>query len=363
MTPQALLRHAVSEVPALRYAMGVGGVAAIVSIILTGWKLEPGTAVAGGLVVFIAMVALVIFSALSRTGPRLLKPLALFLAWSFLILTVAVSGLFVSCAFFDKPKALPCLLGNCEGPGSAGSDPVEELGKQVTPEPDEPKASDYATEVSASKKLLSKIYGGEFQTAYDQFAQAVRDSMSFVQFRDAGRRQFAQVSGGPLHRKLKFHNEQAGYLVVAFESEFDEMSLWLEGVTFVKTPVGWEPYRVDIQPSAWAQAGPRARVLPDSSPRALITRVDRESLDPATLVGSWLPPSGWRARAVATLSKKGERTCDVELSSGPVNLVARALLGGCGLARGTSIEVVGKLTAINAQKIELSDVRFLPSDT
>lgn len=116
-SPGSLLRLASEHVPAVRYALGVGGVAAVVAIVLTVWKLDPQTAAFGTLIVFAFMVVLVLFAALSKTSSSVLRPLSLFLAWSFLLLAIAVACLFVSCAFFDAPKSLPCLLkGDCEAP-------------------------------------------------------------------------------------------------------------------------------------------------------------------------------------------------------------------------------------------------------
>ena len=110
LTPSAVLRAAIQQVPALKYALGVGGLAAVVAIALLGWQLPPQHAILGALVVIVLMVVLVIFAALAKAKTRALQPLALVLAWSFLAVTVSVTLLFVSCAFFDRPKSLPCLV-------------------------------------------------------------------------------------------------------------------------------------------------------------------------------------------------------------------------------------------------------------
>ncbi|MGL6475797.1 hypothetical protein ACSZNN_13020 [Aeromonas hydrophila] len=122
-TPIGFLQLAIRQVPAVRFAIGVGGIAAVVAIVLIGWKLEPQTAIFGTLVVLIFMVVLVAFAALSKAGSPVLRPLAMFLAWAFLSLAVAVAILFVSCAFFDTPKTLPCLLqSECGSPDPSASD-------------------------------------------------------------------------------------------------------------------------------------------------------------------------------------------------------------------------------------------------
>jgi hypothetical protein len=119
LNPIGLLQSAIAVVPAVRYALGVGGVAAIVAIVLVGWKLEVQTAIFGTLIVFAFMVILVVFTVLAGLGSERLRPFALFFAGSVLLLMVSVAGLFVSCAFFDTPKTLPCLLRNtCTVKGS-----------------------------------------------------------------------------------------------------------------------------------------------------------------------------------------------------------------------------------------------------
>jgi len=122
-TPIGFLQLATHQVPAIRYAIGVGGIAAVVAIVLTGWKLEPQTAIFGTLIVLVFMVVLVAFAALSKAGSPVLRPLAMFLAWAFLLLAVAVAIPFVGCAFFDTPKTLPCLLrGECQPSIAIASD-------------------------------------------------------------------------------------------------------------------------------------------------------------------------------------------------------------------------------------------------
>src|SRR2546428_4094488 len=92
MNPRRPLREAIAAVPSVGYALGLGGVAAILAIVLTGPKLDPQTAIWGILLVFIGMVVLVVFSALARTGDAIALP-ALVLCWAFLGLTIGAAGL------------------------------------------------------------------------------------------------------------------------------------------------------------------------------------------------------------------------------------------------------------------------------
>ncbi len=115
-SPPSLLRLAVRQVPVLRYALGVGGISAIISIVLLGWKLRPEYAAFGTLIVFAFMTIIIILSALSKISSANLRLPALVLTWSFLSLTLITSGLFVSCAFFNAPKTLSCLVDSARCP-------------------------------------------------------------------------------------------------------------------------------------------------------------------------------------------------------------------------------------------------------
>ncbi len=336
ITPVALLKEAVRQVPSLRYAIGVGGVAAVVAIVLTAWKLEPQTAILGGLTVLVAMVILVVFAALSRTGPRVLRPLALSLAWAFLLLTVAVAMLFVSCAFFDQPKKLQCLLGG-DADCSVSTKPL----------------------VSRAEAVLLDLYDGRFEKVYDSFAETVRISVPFANYRTMIAKMMTQPRGGPLRHKLKTAKEQAGYYYVLFEAEFDEMSTWYEGLTFVRTPKGWELFAINIQPISWTTAAGNARVLTDSDPNQLLSRVT--SAAPESFAGQWIPASGWRAQFNSVVIRKGQRTCDIQLSAGSAVLIGRDVLGGCSLQIGTDLDIVGKVTSVDPAKIVIEQVRFQPT--
>src|SRR5207245_1369559 len=109
MDPFKILKDAVTAVPSVKYALGLGGIASVVAIVLSGLKLDAQTAVFGTLLVFVGMVILVVFSALAKQRGYLTVP-ALVLCWAFLLLTISVATLFTGCFFFDYPKSLDCLL-------------------------------------------------------------------------------------------------------------------------------------------------------------------------------------------------------------------------------------------------------------
>jgi hypothetical protein len=344
-SPLNVLREAVRQVPPLRYALGVGGVASVVAIIVTGWKLEPQTAIIGGLIVFIGMVVLVIFSALSKAGTNKLRPLALALGWAFLALAVLTAFLFVSCAFADWPKSLPCLLRqqSCQS-ATLGSAATISGGSE----------GDHGKEVKLAATVLDGLYKEDFANVYRLFSSNVQEALPFARFRDIALREMEQAKGGPLHRKLKFPpREESGFLYVQFLSEFDTASTWIEMVTFSKIANAWSLYRVDLRPLSWMSAPTDAKVLVQGTAKeALVASED--------IIGAWTPVRGWRAKVRATGKVRAERTCDLELeASGKVSLMARNVLGGCKAKPGEALDVVGKVVAKGPQRLELDEVKFV----
>jgi hypothetical protein len=343
VAPLAVLRLAVRQVPSMRYALGVGGIAAIVAIVLTGWKLPPQKAVIGTLIVFVAMVVLVIFAALSKESTPGLRPLALSMAWSFLAITVATAALFVSCAFFSRPKSLECLMdGKCGDGTDGGLSPSRGVATAI---------------VDRATSILDDMYAQRFEKVYSQLSPALQQSLPFAQFRAIARRQLPQLESGPLKRTLSAPPKpEAGFLFVRFDSEFDERSRWLEGVTFIETPAGWALYRLDMQPASWSNATGTSKLLTDSDPQAVIRNRGNAAVD------YWLPQQGWRSTVHRILAKRGERTCDVELLSGNVTVNARNLLGGCTLKPGRNIDLVGRIIAVGTASIDIEEGRFHVTD-
>lgn len=119
-----LLREAIAAVPAVKYALGVGGIAAVISIVLSGLGLDTKTAIVGTLILLVLMVVLVVFSRLTKLVAALYWP-ALVLCWAFLLLTITSAGLFAAAFFFDVPKPIKCLFTG--GPCAANGQDDEKL--------------------------------------------------------------------------------------------------------------------------------------------------------------------------------------------------------------------------------------------
>lgn len=105
MQPFKLIQEAIKAVPAMRYALGVAGIVAVVALVAT-FRLDPKVAVFGAIITLGLMVALVIFAKLSTIAPKyFLKPV-LVMMWAFLVLVIAQAALLFSAVSFKQPKPL-----------------------------------------------------------------------------------------------------------------------------------------------------------------------------------------------------------------------------------------------------------------
>ena len=118
-----MLSEAVRAVPAVKYAVGVGGIVAVVAIV-AGFGIQPLFAVLGSVVTLVLMVALLVFARLTRTGPKYFLVPALVLMWSFLGLSIATACLLFTIVFFSWPIPInhlvsPSTQTNQPGPGKS----------------------------------------------------------------------------------------------------------------------------------------------------------------------------------------------------------------------------------------------------
>jgi hypothetical protein len=104
-----LLTAAIRAVPAVKFALGVAGVAAALAL-ATSFFGSAIAALVGSVAMVLLMTLLVIFAAISQLGPELARAPALLLTWFVLILTCFSSGLTISSIFFDWPKPFPSLV-------------------------------------------------------------------------------------------------------------------------------------------------------------------------------------------------------------------------------------------------------------
>jgi hypothetical protein len=105
MDPFKLLKTAIEAVPAVKYALGVAGIAAVVAIIL-GFHLNSQVAVFGTLIVIGLMFVLVVFSNLSQRPDNNLHGPATVLVWFYTVTVMASTVLFITSYFWGLPVNL-----------------------------------------------------------------------------------------------------------------------------------------------------------------------------------------------------------------------------------------------------------------
>lgn len=102
MNPYNLLRDSIRAVPAMKYALAVAGLGAVVAIVL-GLKLSPQVAVFGALIVLGLMFVLVVFTGYAgQPGGAIAGP-ARVLVWFYTIAVIMTTLLFMSAYFFHWP--------------------------------------------------------------------------------------------------------------------------------------------------------------------------------------------------------------------------------------------------------------------
>lgn len=117
-TPSDFVRQAVRAVPAVKWAIGVGGVIATISIIFS-FDLEPRFTVIGTMLMILGMTLLFVFARLVAVAKgRFVLP-ALALTWFTLLLFFAICvALFLS-VFFNKPAGLRHWLEGSQPPAAS----------------------------------------------------------------------------------------------------------------------------------------------------------------------------------------------------------------------------------------------------
>lgn len=110
ITALSFLREAIKAVPAVRYALGVGGIAATVAIIVS-FRIDPLVAFVGTVLILVLMGVLVVFARMTAlAGPLMMMP-ALVFTWFTLIMFMTVTVLLCTSVFAAKPVDLQHWIG------------------------------------------------------------------------------------------------------------------------------------------------------------------------------------------------------------------------------------------------------------
>lgn len=108
-TPWSVLKQAINAVPAVKYALGIGGIISVIAIV-RGFGINFRVALLGTVVMLLLMTVLLVFAKASSRPQSAFKGPASFLTWFSLLLFMATAtALFVS-VFFGWPLDLRTIL-------------------------------------------------------------------------------------------------------------------------------------------------------------------------------------------------------------------------------------------------------------
>jgi hypothetical protein len=160
-SPLTILREATRAVPAVKYALGVAGIAAAVAII-AGFHLDYKVAVLGTILMFGLMFCLVVFSWFASHAADSIKPLALFLSWTFVLLVSATSLCMFTSFFFSFPRSLSSYV-----EGFSRPQPSPTVTAETSPRPSSTMiAQEYPT-VSPTPRIIHPAIHITVVPAYD----------------------------------------------------------------------------------------------------------------------------------------------------------------------------------------------------
>lgn len=101
-TPFSVLGESIKAVPAVRYALGIAGIASVIAI-GRSFHLEPRVAILGVTIMLFFMVMLVVFAHLASLATADFRLPALVFTWFTLLLMIAFAALMFSSVFFQWP--------------------------------------------------------------------------------------------------------------------------------------------------------------------------------------------------------------------------------------------------------------------
>jgi hypothetical protein len=337
-----ILTEAIKAVPAVKYALGVAGIMAALALGTALFK-TPQAALLGAVPMLILMVLLLVFAAGARLKGALRLP-ALFLTWAVLILFVAATALTVSSVFFSKPRPFQDLI-------------TELAGGTVSAEDQLAGAKRLAVE------MMTAFLAKDFKTFFEFFPQDVQARTKFAEFAAEGERQTFQFAAPIAYRRFENHAEQGGYLTIYSIVEFDQSSVFREGVVFSRRGANWVPFGTNIWPAEWPTTS-ISKTLKESAPSEVLHTVAEVSdADfPAfvrTRYENWWIQGGWRVRVDSPDARKDRYTCDVRTTgeSGGGLVVLHAVLGGCDWKPGQGLLVWGRIARVERDHLELNAVR------
>lgn len=120
MDPLSILRESIKAVPALKYALGVAGIASVI-VIIRVFKLDYGVALVGTIIMLLLMTSLVVFARLSSLASPDMRVPALVFTWFSLLFVIVIAITMFSSVLFGWPKDIKYIVSALSGSSSSSS--------------------------------------------------------------------------------------------------------------------------------------------------------------------------------------------------------------------------------------------------
>lgn len=105
LNPLTILKDAIKAVPAMKYALAVLGLVAVVAIVSL-WRVKYEVAIFGAVIILALMVPVLVFAKLTKVAPKYFLGPARAFMWAFVILTIVAGTCLFTAAAFRQPAAL-----------------------------------------------------------------------------------------------------------------------------------------------------------------------------------------------------------------------------------------------------------------
>lgn len=154
----SILDKAIKAVPAVKYALGIGGIIAVISIIRSGFKIDLRVAAVGTIVMLILMVVLVVVASLVGQKSSAFRIPALVFTWFCLVLFMATSCTLFGSVFLGHPHLNWAFIVSASTQQQIPNQPTKPSDNTPPVEPDGPETLAQKYERLADSNAADAIY-------------------------------------------------------------------------------------------------------------------------------------------------------------------------------------------------------------
>jgi len=220
-------------------------------------------------------------------------------------------------------------------------------------------------EVSLARETLEAFYKRDFKSVYEILPEQLRSQKSFSSVSAELTGELAQFRHPPAYRHFESQAQIGQFVTLSFLAEFDSASTFRETVMFARDQSAWGVYRLDIGPKEWPVTSSSELIIETSASSVMRTlstmplEKQRRAIN-ERFRGFFLPITGWRVTVDGVDWRVAEQTCDVRShdETDRTLVFLKSVLGGCDLAAGDDLRVLGRISDVAQNQVALEALRF-----